>query len=176
MAVNPTIAGPYGGGGGGGTPLARLFEWLEKHPPRGRRSRRRKSPVPMLEWSVAFAIAQRLFSEALVNAMDQLANTEGVTAPRLYGSYIRQIFNKIVGPKIHQILAMKPGVESPEEIEQIVKQAMQEFINNVLKNEAELRKLLAERGLTEQVINEYVEYTKKLLPYLERLATQVRVA
>ena len=72
--------------------------------------RRRKSPVPYFEWLVAFRTAQH----AIAKAYDE---TVGKNPPLpAFGAVFRIVVNKVILPKFRDLLAKKKGVESMEEI------------------------------------------------------------
>lgn len=77
---------------------------------------RRKSLVPVIEWHEAFSYVSKLVAKAAKLAAERDPQTfnmpNGINLPRW-------AIAKALLPKLREILAQKPGIESPEEVKKI---------------------------------------------------------
>ena len=118
------------------------------------RRRRRRSPVPFMEWLHAFSIAQKLVAEAY----DKLAEQPGPWASLFgFGAVFRIALNKVLLPRLRNALAANPGVETPEQIREILVKALEE-----VKPE-ELRSAIASLGVKPEELDKYVDAAAEML-------------
>jgi len=127
--------------------------------------RRKRSPVPFMEWLTAFSLAQKM----VARAYDEVA-AEKPPALFGFGAILRLAVNHVMLPVLRKKLAENPGIETPEEIAKFVMEALDAV------TEERVRAFLKTLGIKDvdkytAAIMEYLRLIKEKLPEIAKTVT-----
>lgn len=151
------------------------LEYMEKlKEKKVRRSRRKKSGVPLRQWVAAFATFQKATAYSVDKTVTKLAE-EGYTEPPMFGALFRIAMAKYGLPILHIILAEEPGVEPPMRTAKAVAATILAILHDKDKLMELIEKVYGVKPGTPEAEKYYErirQYLEKALPYLVRYTVE----
>jgi len=132
------------------------------------------SPVPWSEWTFAFAV----YNKAVIKAIKDPDVYRYVQTLPGKSNILRIPLNAVVLPKLRQMLAAKPGVETPDEIARMIVQAVESVSPSELQDAVTMiyKKLFGTEPppeVLDAVTRAFQELRAKLPEYVQKALHEV---